>query len=133
MIFEQMKKKLTLLLSFCVSTAFAQDVIVKQDGSTILSKVTEIGTTEVKYKKFSNQNGPTYSILKSDIQAINYENGEKGTFDDAKPVQAATIIQTQTLSFGVNPNLAEDNLNQIITEEDEFINDKISLIASPLQ
>ena len=76
-----MKNLFTLLLSLCISTALAQDVIVKHDGSTILSKVIKIGTNEVEYKKFSNQNGPTYSILKSDILSINYENGDKDTFE----------------------------------------------------
>lgn len=66
----------------CSTTCFAQDVIVKKDGSTILSKVIEIGSTEVKYKKFSNQDGPTYSVLKSEIQTINYENGEKESYNE---------------------------------------------------
>ena len=87
----RLKALLTLALSAGTTTVFAQDVIVKHDGSTILSKVTEISVTEVKYKKFSNQNGPTYSIQKSDIQAINYENGEKETFAD---VSKATTQET---------------------------------------
>jgi len=85
------KVLLSLALATGTTTVFAQDVIVKHDGSTILSKVIKIGTTEVEYKKFSNQNGPTYSILKSDIQAINYENGEKETFAD---VSKATTQET---------------------------------------
>ena len=64
----------------------AQDVIVKKDGSTILSKVLEVNTADIKYKKFSNLNGPTYTIDKSDILAINYENGEK---DDFNTVQSS--------------------------------------------
>lgn len=75
-----MKKLLLCLMFLSATCAFAQDVIVKKDGSTILSKVIEIGTSEVKYKKFSNQSGPTYSILKSEIQTINYQNGEKEDF-----------------------------------------------------
>lgn len=70
----------TMMLFASTLSASAQDVIVKKDGSTILSKVIEIGTTEVKYKKWNNQNGPNYTIAKSDVQAINYENGEKETF-----------------------------------------------------
>ena len=75
-----MRKILFVILLFSTTCVFAQDVIVKKDGSTILSKVIEIGTSEVKYKKFSNQNGPTYSIVKSDVQTINYENGEREDF-----------------------------------------------------
>lgn len=78
-----MKQLLVLSFIVCPALVFAQDVIVKHDGSTILSKVTKIGTTEVEYKKFSNQNGPTYTILTSDILSINYENGEKESFADA--------------------------------------------------
>ena len=50
----------------------------------ILSKVVEIGATEVKYKKFSNLNGPTYTIAKAEILVINYENGEKESFANAQ-------------------------------------------------
>ena len=79
-----MKKILFFLLLLAATSTQAQDVIVKRDGSTILSKVIEITTTEVKYKRFSNQNGPTYTISKAELQAINYENGEKETFDGAQ-------------------------------------------------
>lgn len=74
---------LTLFLLFSV-TLFAQDIIVQNNGNTILSKVIEIGSTEVKYKKFSNLNGPTYTIAKAEILVINYENGEKESFSNAQ-------------------------------------------------
>lgn len=75
-----MKKVLFLLMLLSATSVFAQDVIVKKDGTTILSKVIEIGTSEVKYKKFSNQDGPTYTIKISDLLSINYQNGEKEEF-----------------------------------------------------
>lgn len=80
-----MKKGLFVLM-FLASTfiASAQDVIVKKDGSTILSKVVEIGTTEIKYKKWNNQDGPMYTITKAEVQSINYENGEKETFSEVE-------------------------------------------------
>lgn len=64
------------------SYASAQDLIVKKDGSVIQAQVTKIGTLEVEYKKWSNQNGPQYSIAVADILAINYQNGEKETFEN---------------------------------------------------
>jgi len=85
-----MKKSLLLLFLFlCPALASAQDVIVKKDGSTIISKVLEITSTEVKYKKFSNLEGPTYTLLKSEIQGINYENGEKETFTQDPRIEPA--------------------------------------------
>lgn len=59
----------------------AQDVIVKHDGCTILAKVVKVASKEIEYKKYSNQEGPTYVILLSDVKAINYENGEKDVFE----------------------------------------------------
>ena len=56
--------------------SMSQDVIVKKDGTTILSKVLEISSAEIKYKKWSNQDGPMYSIDKSEVHSINYQNGE---------------------------------------------------------
>lgn len=90
-----MKKFLLLMVLFASTlAASAQDVIVKKDGSTILSKVIEIGTAEVKYKKWNNQNGPNYTIPKSVVQAINYENGEKETFGNE--------VVTQPQQFNYN-------------------------------
>ena len=49
-----------LLLSMAgMKNAFSQDVILKKDNTTILSKVLEVTSTEIKYKKWSNQDGPT--------------------------------------------------------------------------
>lgn len=75
-----MKQLLVFLLLLCSASVSAQDVIVKMDGSTILSKVLEVGQEEIKYKRFDNQEGPTYTISKSELQAINYQNGAKDTF-----------------------------------------------------
>lgn len=72
-----MKKHLLLIVLFCASLmSVAQDVIVKKDGTTIQSKVLEISETEIKYKKWSNQEGPLYSIRRSLVDSINYQNGE---------------------------------------------------------
>ena len=109
-----MKAILTCLLLSLASITFAQDVIVQRDGSTILSKVVEVGTTEVKYKKYSNLDGPTYAILKSDIMVINYENGQKDTFNNASSAPATTSADSQpSIPFEVNPNLENDNLQLV--------------------
>lgn len=76
------KLSATLFLLCIVGMSAAQDVIVKTDNSTILSKVLEITNTEVKYKKWDNQDGPLYAINRSEIKSINYENGEVETFSN---------------------------------------------------
>ena len=82
---------------------------MKKDGSIIRSKVVEIGTSEVKYKKFSNQNGPTYSISKSEVQAINYENGEKELFSNSATTMQEIISNNYNYS---QVGLAQNNQYQ---------------------
>ena len=95
-----MKHLLFLIFIMCSVSISAQDVIVKKNGSTILSKVLEVNAADIKYKKFSNQNGPTYTISIVDVMAINYENGEKDEFGDtnntANPLQVKSIPTSQT-------------------------------------
>lgn len=83
--------------------SFAQDIIVKKDGTTILSKVTEVSDTQVKYKKHSNLDGPTYSVNVIDLQCINYENGEIDKFNSEKEgnahVSVSDIAHSNTTSF----------------------------------
>lgn len=78
-----MKKNVFLLALFTATTVYAQDVIVKKDGSTIISKVLEVSTSDIKYKKYSNLDGPLYTIGISDVLSINYENGEKELFENS--------------------------------------------------
>ena len=77
-----MKKLLALSMMLLVGiNLYAQDIIVKRDGTTIMAKVLTVGTTVVEYKKWTNQDGPTYSIEKSELLSINYANGEKDVFE----------------------------------------------------
>lgn len=46
-----MRLKFFCLLILAAVNTWSQDVIVKKDGSTILSKVLEVNTTDIKYKK----------------------------------------------------------------------------------
>ncbi|MBP5548381.1 MAG: hypothetical protein J6X58_05800 [Bacteroidales bacterium] len=59
----------------------AQDVITLKNGEEIQVKVTKVGESEIEYKKWSNQNGPTYTKPVSEIFMIKYENGDKDVFN----------------------------------------------------
>jgi hypothetical protein len=79
-------KKIYLLIFVafvCNSALHAQDIITLKSGDEIKAKVQEIGVSDVKYKKYENLDGPTYTLVKSDIFMIKYENGEKDIFTDA--------------------------------------------------
>ena len=72
-----MKKTILLLVAaLCgVLTAAAQDLIVKTDATKVEAKVTEITPDAVRYKRFSNPDGPTYVLPVADIDYIQYANG----------------------------------------------------------
>ncbi|MFH1321769.1 MAG: hypothetical protein ABII90_14110 [Bacteroidota bacterium] len=61
-------------------TSFSQDAIYKTDGSRIEAKVIEITGTEIKYKKFSNPDGPLYTINYSEVVMIIYKNGDSEVY-----------------------------------------------------
>jgi tetratricopeptide (TPR) repeat protein len=70
----------------------AQDKIYRTDSTLIQAKVQEVGDAEIKYKKFSNLNGPVYSVKKSDVWMIIYENGEKEVYN--KPMGSRKTVIT---------------------------------------
>lgn len=93
-IFNIMKRVLILTaILFTTINIFAQDIITKRNGEEIKAKVLTINNKEINYIKWSNQNGPTYTILKSDVFMIKYENGEREIFDVpiTKPEQKIQI------------------------------------------
>lgn len=114
-----MKQLLVMFMLLCSTAVFAQDVIVKKDGSTILAKVLEVNTDNIRYKKHSNPNGPTYTIGKSEIMSINYENGEKEVFKEGSiPSQSKESEHKSTDPKYIQRNPSEDN-NRLIEMYDK--------------
>ena len=87
-------KNLLLIILFASSTNIikAQDTLTMRSGGNIIVKIIEVGSSEVKYKKIDNLNGPGFSIFKSELSMIQYENGSKDVFkDDMKIIQESSI------------------------------------------
>lgn len=70
------------IISFTSYLSFSQDIITKKIDGTINAKVLEVSKKEVKYKRFDNLNGPTFTIEIADITMIQYENGTKDEFSN---------------------------------------------------
>ncbi len=85
-----------ILSSLIISGIQAQDIITKKDGSEIRAKVQEVKLNEIRYKIFGNDNSPIYTLSKSDIFMIKYENGDKDLFDNKATdnTSKSTINQT---------------------------------------
>ncbi|MDR0845580.1 MAG: CsgG/HfaB family protein [Tannerella sp.] len=93
-----MKRKL-FLMACCIAmyagVSMAQDVIVTKNAEKINAKVLEVNTDDVRYKRFDNPEGPIYTLLKSKIASIMYQNGTVETFEAEKtpPQKALTPVQ----------------------------------------
>ena len=78
-------KTLPILLIILSSwTTFSQDLIVTREKIEILGKIIEVGDTHIKYKKQENLRGPIYTIKRTSLIYIEYENGTKDYFFDEK-------------------------------------------------
>lgn len=80
-----------ILLATGLTSVYAQDVITLRNGEQIKAKVTEISTSEIRYKQFEHLDGPTRVISLTEVFAINYENG---TREVIKPVSKTNETQT---------------------------------------
>lgn len=91
-----MKKSFFSFLAFLAMSmaAYSQDVLTHKSGDDYLVKTLEINEIEIKYKKFDNQNGPTYTFLKSDVVMIRYENGTKDVFNLNEESKTKTKVAT---------------------------------------
>ncbi len=80
-----MKKQILISVIVLVSAVLnAQDKIYQADGKVIEGKIYEVGTYEIRYKKTSNPDGPLYSIPRSYVLRIAYENGTEDVLNSVQ-------------------------------------------------
>jgi len=86
--------------------SFSQDVILTTDLDEMNTKVTEILPDLIKYKKWENKEGPTYSIEKVKVFKITYANGtseiitKPGSLTAPATAAASAPAATSTPSSG---------------------------------
>lgn len=87
-----MKRRIFIIsiLVLFTTTIFSQDIITKKTGEEISAKITDVTHTEIKYKKSDNSEGPSFSILKSEVLMIKYANGTKEIFKEEIQPQVNT-------------------------------------------
>lgn len=98
---KAMEKKICILiLTLFISIGmFAQDAIIMKNGDEIKVKITEVTQTEVKYKKLSYIDGPIFTIKKSDLLMIRYENGENEVFSGIISGSSDENVEPKKLTF----------------------------------
>lgn len=88
-----------LVCTVLVTTTYAQDELHMRNGKIIEGKVIEVLPRTVTYKKYDNQDGPTYTINKADVAKIAYENG---SVDDWYPTREEVIRTKKQRNYGNN-------------------------------
>lgn len=69
-------KYLSILCALFVGgNLISQDQLFKKDNTKLEVKILEINPTEIKYKLFNYEDGPTITVLKSEVALIIYKNG----------------------------------------------------------
>ena len=113
-----LKKMVAMAACLAVSvTLFAQDIIIMKNGSEIQAIVQDIRIDDVKYKKFDNPNGPNYTLKRSEIFMIRYENGSKDVFNeivtDVSAGKQEPTLPELSYSNGVWQNNVKINPSQV--------------------
>ena len=86
------------VMLFSAFILHGQDIITLRSGETINAKVVEVGTTEIRYYKADNADGPVYVASKSDVAQIMYANGTKDVFQaqTAQPIVRTRVYCKRT-------------------------------------
>jgi hypothetical protein len=77
---------LFVLLNLLVISVKSQDTIILNTKEKLISIVTEISDSDVRFKEFSNPAGPDFIIKKSAVDYIIFKNGEQKQFKKEKRI-----------------------------------------------
>ena len=101
-----MKRLLVLLaFSFCVSAyLYSQDLIILKNGTEVKSKVLEITPGEIKYKRFENPDGPTITVMRSEVSRIKYQNGTEDVITAPQPAVSQYESRAKEKYVDTKPN-----------------------------
>jgi hypothetical protein len=106
-----MNKYTLLFFAFMFPLTFlrAQDTLVKRSGERILVKVLEINSSDIRYKRYNNPDGPLYSVYKTEVSYIVFSTGLKEKYD-SEPI-SQPVVSTPP------PAVVKEN----VTREDKTI------------
>ena len=100
-------KIITVTIFLFSYNVYAQDSVIKRDGTEMKVKITDISDTELKYKKQGLS--VSFSLDINEVLLVTFENGERMTFeniksksnDSSKLITAGTripLVMTESIS-----------------------------------
>lgn len=124
-------KKLFVFLIAVVGfiNSYAQDIITLKNGDEIKSKVLEVTPDLIKYKNWTNLEGPIYSIAKGDAFMIKYTNGTKDVFKITSAIES-TPTNVQVVEKN-KPTNSDKNI--VVKSEDDWEKVILTQTASEIE
>jgi hypothetical protein len=107
------KSILSSLIFFISFLSFAQDIIYKTDKSEVKAKILEVLDNDIKYKKFDFQDGPTYSMPKSEIFMIIYKNGQKEMFETKKISKSNPEVKPEKVVVATKSETKKEEVEEV--------------------
>lgn len=102
-----MRSVIFIILCLLNKFLFSQDTLRFTNNQIKAVKVLEVGISEIKYLRFDNLTGPTYTVGKYDVQSIKYANGQIDSFD----VKAEPSVQQNKVPEKLeNNNSAQEKI-----------------------
>lgn len=121
----------TLVLVLTSIQLNGQDIITKTDGSVIEASVMQINPKNIKFQFYGQSNAETITLLKSEIANIEYENGQKVTYNTVNPSsrKSSSSSSAKLNAIGVNPIMLLTDLNTRIAtlEYERYLEDMFSI------
>lgn len=100
------------------NSILAQDIIYMLNGDEVKAKLTEISSSELKYKRMDNLDGPVFVIERNKVFKVKYANGQSevmtkpGAAPAASPAPAASFAGTTSApSTPTAPAVGPDGFN----------------------
>ncbi|MGZ3920468.1 MAG: hypothetical protein ACXVNM_05540 [Bacteroidia bacterium] len=91
-----------ILLLFGIKVV-AQDTLYFNNREKVIIVLLEVNPDNIKYKRFDNQAGAIYTVLKNEVEQIALSNGKKEVF---KPGPVNPIAKTDTVAAALSPSVA---------------------------
>jgi hypothetical protein len=89
---------LITLMLFTFNRIYSQDSLLLKNNSKLLVIIQEIGSNDIMYRNYINQDGMTFSIDKSDVDYIIYAYGYKQKIEVNDTINAADIVSKNIIS-----------------------------------
>jgi hypothetical protein len=114
------KHTITTLLMLLSVAVYAQDIIYLFDGTEVEAKLTEISSSELKYKRMDNLEGPAFVIERSKVFKVKYANGQSEvmTKPGAAPAPAAAVTPSAQTTTTSAPATGPNGFNPVAFGQD---------------